>query len=78
MSLDINAFGYKKFFDVSSELWVYKKGYKKIKCPFGKHLLCLCLLPQYGTSQYSSYFLTLFRLGGGEGGEGAQCAHLKI
>ena len=45
MSLDINALGYKKLFQVLSELRVYKKGYKNIKSLFGKHLLSLCLFP---------------------------------
>ena len=40
MPLDINVLRYKKYFQVASELRVYKKDYKKnIKCLSGKQLL---------------------------------------
>ena len=62
MSLDNNVVRYKIFFHVASELRVHKKGYKSIKCLFGKHLMTKkfeLIIPQYGmTSSYSLYFLS--------------------
>ena len=62
MSLNINVLGYKKFVQVSSELRVHKKGYKKLKVSFWKiFILFVSVAPQYGiTSQYSSYFFKNF------------------
>ena len=62
MSLDNNVVRYKIFFHVASELRVYKKGYKSVKCLFSKDVMTkkpALIVPQYGmTSSYSLYFLS--------------------
>ena len=62
MSLDNNVVRYKIFFHVASELRVYRKGYKSIKCLFSKHLMTKkpeLIVSLYGmTSSYSVYFLS--------------------